>query len=350
MLALLASVNANADAVEIDGIYYKLFPKTQLAEVTKKPIGSYYSGKKIIPETITHDGVNYSVSSIGDEAFEDCIYLTTIIIPESVISIGEYAFYKCRNLTTVTIPNSVTSIGHMAFYNCSDLESVTIGNSVTSIGDYAFKNCTGLTSVHITDLTAWCNINFNFNDFSNPLYYAHHLYLNGEEIKDLVIPEGVTRIGHNAFGYCSGLTSVTIPESVTSIDDFAFQSCTGLTSVTIPNSVTRIGYFAFSDCSGLKEIKCLVEEPPVVNENSFNSVNVSNVTLYVPKESYQQYKEHTIWGKFDIAIMTGIELTQGSAEGKKDVYDTNGRRLQSAQRGINIIRYSDGSTKKVLMK
>ena len=131
---------------------------------------------------------------------------------------------------------------------------------------------------------------------------------------------------------------------------YKYEYCSGLTSVTIGNSVTSIGSYAFQGCSSLKEIKCLAEETPEVHANAFYSVDVSNVTLYVPKDSYQQYKEHPVWGKFDIAIMTGIELTQGSAEGKKDVYDTNGRRLQSAQRGINIIRYSDGSTKKVLMK
>ena len=146
----------------------------------------------------------------------------------------------------------LTSIGDYAFRGCSGLTSVTIPESVTSIGDNAFFNCDGLTSVHISDLTAWCKIAFT-NGSSNPLYYANHLYLNGEEITNLVIPEGVTSIGDYAFRGCSGLTSVTIPKSVTSIGGLAFQSCS-LTSIIIPESVTSIGFRAFSDCSCLTSV------------------------------------------------------------------------------------------------
>ena len=102
-------------------------------------------------------------------------------------------------------------------------------------------------------MVAWCNINFAYVS-SNPLYYAHHLYVNGEEVKDLVIPNGVTSIGQSAFSGCSGLTSVTIPNSVTSIDNHVFSGCSVLTSVTIPNSVTSIGESAFSNCSGLTSV------------------------------------------------------------------------------------------------
>ena len=155
----------------------------------------------------------------------------------------------CRKyVDIVTIPNSVTSIGDYAFSGCSSLTSVTIPNSVTSIGDEAFYGCSGLTSVHISDMAAWCNINFAYVS-SNPLYYAHHLYVNGEEVKDLVIPNGVTSIGQSAFSGCSGLTSAAIPNSVTSIGQSAFSDCSGLTSVAIPNSVTSIGQSAFSGCN-----------------------------------------------------------------------------------------------------
>ena len=110
----------------------------------------------------------------------------------------------------------MTSIGDEAFRGCSGLTSVTIGSGVESIGGRAFEYCSGLTSVHISDIAAWCKI--DFDDFnSNPLSYAHHLYLNGEEVKDLVIPNSVTSIGDYAFYRCSALTSVTIGNSVTSI-------------------------------------------------------------------------------------------------------------------------------------
>ena len=169
-------------------------------------------------------------------------------------SIGNSAFSGCSSLTSVTIGNSVTSIGESAFRYCSSLTSVTIGNSVTSIGSYAFNYCSGLKKVIVKDIAAWCGIKFG-ESYSNPLYYAHHLYSDeNTEITNLIIPNSVTSIGNYAFYYCSGLTSVTIGNSVTSIGESAFGRCTGLTSVTIPNSVTSIGSWAFSGCSSLTSV------------------------------------------------------------------------------------------------
>ncbi|MBO4719830.1 MAG: leucine-rich repeat domain-containing protein [Prevotella sp.] len=250
LVAMLLPMLASADAVEIDGIYYNLITKGKVAEVTYNPNG--YSGDIVIPESVPYNGVDYSVTSIGFDAFGGCSGLTSISIPGSVTSIGKEAFYKCSGLTSVTIPNSVTSIGERAFGKCSSLISVTIPGSVTSIGNSAFSYCYDLTSVHISDLDAWCKI--SFGDYSNPLLYAHHLFLNGEEIKDLVIPNSVTSISNWAFYECSGLTSVTIPNSVTSIGDAAFCDCIGLTSITIPNSVISIGVNSFSYCSGLTSV------------------------------------------------------------------------------------------------
>ena len=301
---------ASAYDCQVDGIYYNLIPKGNAAEVTSGD--NKYTSDVVIPEKFTYEGMEYSVTSIGDKAFWECSGLTSVtipnsvtsigssafwnctgltsvyitdlaawcriffsgnesnplnyahhlyingeeikdlVIPNSVTTIGNYAFQYCSSLTSVTIPNSVTTIGTQAFSHCSGLTSVTIGNSVTSIGGKAFAYCTGLTSVHITDLAAWCKI--TIGGLANPLLYAHHLYLNGEEIKDLVIPNSVTNIGNNAFNGCSGLTSVTIPNSVTTIGMNAFQYCTGLTSVTIPNSVTSIENSAFGGCSGLTSV------------------------------------------------------------------------------------------------
>lgn len=220
-----------------------------------QPDGLVYAGKVAYmykgtaPEG-TQVTIKQGTLAIAECAFEDC-RISSITIPGSVVSIGEWAFNRC-SLTSVSIPNSVTSIEASAFEQ-SGLTSVTFGSGVKSIGDRAFYNCNRLTAVHITDLAAWCNISFGKNG-SQPLFYAHHLYLNGEEIKDLVIPDGVTSIRYQTFDSCSGLTSVSIPNSVTSIGESAFWSCSGLTSITIPNSVTSIGSSAFSGCTGLTSI------------------------------------------------------------------------------------------------
>ena len=175
---------------------------------------------------LNNDGQTYCVSNYNGSA-------TEVIIP------------------SVYSEKAVTSIGSSAFYGCTGLKSVTIGNGVTSIGYDAFSGCTGLTGVYITDIEAWCGISFD-NYSANPLYYAGNLYLNGELVTDLVIPDSVTGIGDRAFYGCTGLESVTIPDSVTSIGNYAFYNCMGLTGITIGNSVESIGSSAFYGCSNLK--------------------------------------------------------------------------------------------------
>ncbi|MED9969999.1 MAG: leucine-rich repeat domain-containing protein, partial [Ruminococcus sp.] len=260
----------------------------------------YYDPTLPWGKNITNVVIENGVTSIGSYAFYKCTGLTSVTIPDSVTSIGSSAFYNtawynnqpdglvyagkvaykykgtmpdntsivlkdgtkgiadsafsgCTGLTSVTIPDSVTSIGNSAFSGCTGLTSVTIENSVTSIGNHAFEDCTGLKGVYLTDLAAWCNIKFA-DSTSNPLYYAHKLYLNNQLVTDLEIPDSVTSIGGSTFKNCTELKEITIPDSVTSIESSAFSGCTGLTSVTIPDSVTSIGEDAFYGCTALANI------------------------------------------------------------------------------------------------
>ena len=320
MLAL--PLLASAYDCQVDGIYYNLIPKGNVAEVTYQKVEngypySDYSGSVVIPEKFTYEGVEYSVTTIGERAFLDCTGLTSVTIPNSVTSIGEGAFGSCTGLTSVTIPNSVTSIGHGAFGSCTGLTSVTIPNSVTTIGDYAFDYCTGLTSVTIPSSIT------SIEDRAFSYCYS---------LTSITIPNSVTSIGGGAFYYCTGLTSVTIPSSVTSIEGRAFQDCTGLTSVTIPNSVTSIGGYAFEDCRGLtsmtigsgiryiheqafaacnnlEEVYCLAENVPGTSTNVFEKSYPEYMTLYVPASSLNAYKTTEPWSLFGT-----IKAISGSGE------------------------------------
>jgi len=161
---------------------------------------------------------------------------------------------------------------------------------VTSIGDYAFYRCDSLEKVNITDLKAWCNI--SFGDMSaNPLYYAGNLYLNGEFVTNLVIPEGVTEIKDYAFRNCCWLVSATIPDSVTSIGDYAFSHCYSLVSITIPDSVTSIGECAFSNCDSLASITIpdsvtSIGDTAFYSCNSLKSVSVGNGITTIPQNAF----------------------------------------------------------------
>jgi len=294
----------------------------------------YYAKNLYLNGTLVKDLViPNGVTKINDYAFSNCSSLTSATIPNSVTSIGTYSFYGCSSMTSITIPNGVTSIGNSAFYKCSGLTSVTIPSSITTIESNAFNGCSSLTAVNISDLAAWCNINFSAST-SNPLYYAKNLYLNGTLVEELVIPNGVSKINNCTFYNCSSLTSVAIPNSVTTIGSYAFSGCSGLTSVTIPNSVDSIGTNAFRECTGitsltisnsvttiesaafwgctgLTSITNLATTPQAVNTYVFGNlasntaVDYSVCTLYVPAESVEAYKAADVWKEFTNILPIG---------------------------------------------
>ena len=225
------------------------------------------------------------VTSISDEAFKNRGTIVSVIIPDSITHIGDYAFNGCTGLTVATIGTNVEYIGYQAFSGCiglttvnwnakacqsytnsslgvsgysnpqifyycgQNLKTINIGENVTYLPHYAFDGCESLTGVYITNLANWCEISLG-NKYSSPLYYAKHLYLNGEPITDLVIPNGITELNEFVFYGLSSLKSVTIPDSVTNIGKNAFWCCSGLSNITIPNNVTIIGENAFYGCSG----------------------------------------------------------------------------------------------------
>ena len=218
-------------------------------------------------------------------------------------------------MTNLVLPSGVTSIGHSAFYECSGLTSLTLPSGITSINYSTFSCCSGLTN--------------------------------------LVLPSSVTSIGNNAFSSCHGLTSITLPSSVTSIGDYAFSGCYGLTSITLPSGVTSIGKYAFSDCSSLASIYVYAEKMPKMGSYVFQYCDAKNCTVYIPKGTYDDYRSSE-FGYFENIVefdATGIDKVTTSTNAKElSRYSVNGQRLSAPAKGLNIVKYSDGSVKKVVVQ
>ncbi len=275
LFAAMLAGQAWAEDFTIGNLKYTVTDETNhyvsVGKAKTKPTGALN-----IPEKVTNpdNSAEYTVTSIGDDAFDNCGGLTSVTIPNSVTSIGGGAFRYCSGLTSVTIGNSVTSIDGAAFSCCSKLTSVTIPNSVTSIGRFAFAYCSGLTEINVesanTKYTSENGVLFNkdkttivccpagktgtYTIPNSVTSIGNEAFDDCSKLTSVTIPNSVTNIGEWGFAFCSGLTSVTIPNSVTSIGRLAFENCSGLTTVTIPNSVTGIGSSAFEDCSGLTSI------------------------------------------------------------------------------------------------
>ena len=239
----------------------------------------------------------YSIpSGIGiiiPNAFNGCANLTSIEVPNSVVSIYNNAFSGCNTLKTVIlnsnefiskdrsrsydynekvyvydsfknvfgnqvehyeIADSVRTIGKYTFADCAEMKSIKISKNVTSVGENAFSGCSGLTKVIVPDIAAWCNIQFKTYSsyYTNPIFCAHHIFSDEDsEIKELVIPDGVTSINNYAFCGCSGLTSVIIPNSITAIYGYAFSGCSGLEKIIIPDNVVYANSTSFDKSTKL---------------------------------------------------------------------------------------------------
>lgn len=257
LFCLLASIffaiHANGYSYEITNFKYKFDEDTKTATVLNAIFYDLdYEYSAIIPETVEYGDATYTVTAIGDRAF--CFtHINSIQIPSSVIVIGRSAFEGSYTLEKITIPESVTIIGDDAFRTCKVLKEISLGSKIDSIGRGAFFNCNALTRVLISDMDAWCKISFG-DSHSNPLQYAHHLYLNGEEVTNVIMPNVLDYVGDYIFQGASEITDIILPDNPKYIGDYAFAGCSKLKKIEIPSSVVSIGKGACSNCDALKEV------------------------------------------------------------------------------------------------
>ena len=318
------------------------------------------------------DGSKTSNDVLGPYAFSDCPCLTNLTLPSGVTEIGDFAFRNCKGLTSLTLPSGVTKIGRCAFWDCYGLTSLTLPSGVAEIKSGTFCDCSGLTSLSLpSGLTS----------------IGESAFSGCSGLTDLTLPSGVTEIGVEAFCGCSGLTSLTLSSDIR-IDGSAFKGCSGLktvsfcinddletyltkghsyiyldvdcaikyylggeeiTSIVIPSSVTTLGECAFQRCSTLQSV--YVSWPtPISAGSAFLGVGISKCTLYVPQGTEQNYWLADVWGDFGNIVEydpTGIDKVTTSTDAKElSRYSVNGQRLSAPAKGLNIVKYSDGSVRK----
>lgn len=237
-----------------------------------------------------------------------------IVLPAKLKSIGDDAFIFCRSLKSINIPESVQKIGLRAFLGCSSLKSMKLPIGITEIKSGLLSGCTNLTSIDI--------------------------------------PYTTEEIGHNAFSKCTSLKSIELPYSLNNMGISVFYGCTALTSVTIPKNIRYISDYTFWLCNSLKSIYALNPQGIGIKGKPFEEYTQSQCTLYVPEGSMYNYQCWEEWNAFNHIVEfspTGINGVHSAAERREvERYDTSGRRQTSPTKGLNIVRFNDGTTRKVM--
>lgn len=298
LLSTMVSWAAVGDDIKEGGLWYKVTNESPKEVKVYKYDGKKPTGALDIPAKVS----GYSVTNIGEKAFDNCSGLTNITIPNGVTSIGKGAFGNCYRMISVNIPASVEIIDVNAFYGCSDLEMVNFadGSLLESIGNKAFLYCEKLTSV--------------------------------------TIPDGVTSIGDYAFGACSNLTGIVIPASVTEIGKNAFESCESMTSVIIGSGVTSIGDAAFKNCSSVTNVYCYADLSKMVwNNANQNFKRNSTTVLHITEDMFEKLGANN---NFNFNVMSDL---YGEAPLKANSA-VPGEYWTTYYNGTNNVRVTEGTT------
>lgn len=346
---MAGSYSSHSTRLDPDGKLQHL----DLSDVTFVSGGSFtvYDGGGGAGENYWLEKVNIMPDSIEGPTFALLPNLQTIVLPSRTVKIGKEVFSMNRNLVSVALPSGLIKIDNGAFSACSNLSAIKLPISLKKIGDYAFSGCTNLTSIVLPpDLT----------EISDGMF-------SGAGLTSIDIPYGVTRIGYHAFSECK-VTSVRLPDSVIETNGFSFSFCENLTSIVLPSSLTGMGHRDFYGCTKLATIYAYMNVPPryyntrypdfyypfEFGSNSIMNGVRDNAVLYIPKGSSSAYSKAIDWREFKNIVEfdpTSIESINTAKDIKEtSSYTLDGQRLDHPRRGLNIVKYSDGTVRKILVK
>ncbi|MDE7142092.1 MAG: leucine-rich repeat domain-containing protein [Muribaculaceae bacterium] len=308
-----------------DGVYYLIDEmNSKKCKVTLDGYGSY-SGKVVIPEYVTNDGITYTVAEIGKDAFRGSSELTEVIIPESVYNLGINAFQGCSSLESITLPDAIGSLPDELFRNCASLKSFVCPPNLGVIRQSVFRGGSSLETVE----------------------FAPEVYI----------------IGAYSFADCVSIKKFAAPEKMSMLGDFCFMNCTSLEEIVgVPGWDYWYAKGSFAGCDNIRYITVPVADPPrCPNENMFSQTAYDNATLIVPQESVEAYRTSVhgdnqapdVWQRFRniIGAESGIQAvsTEAIPETPATYYDLQGLRVDRPEKGRLYIRAQGGNVTKVIL-
>lgn len=343
--------------VLIDDLYYDI----NHAEHTAVVSGYYSNGGSAqsdnieVPEKIKYYGNDYSVVSIGQNAFNKC-NATFVSLPATVTTIGECAFSESL-IKDVDLPQGLTEIGNRAFY-MSKLESFIIGSNLSKLGNGVFAGCGNLSAIYVDENNSYFSLYGDclYNRSQTELYSVPMSALSiefsdkiekikgeacmfNQNLVEVLFPVTLVSIGEGAFGNCDNLSKLTFSSSLQEVGDFAFKNCNNIKEVIFGNKIKIIGCEAF-DSQKLQKVRVGALIPPSADGSSFKNYNA---TLIVPNGRVAVYRKDSTWGKFKDILdesQAGIEnivaddLEEGTLNGPS--YNVLGIPVDESYRGISI--------------
>ena len=298
--AIATSLSAAAYDFESAGIYYNITGNNTVEVTYSDRDNNTYSGSVSVPETVTNNGTEYSVTKIGEYAFQGSA-VTSVYMPESITSIGTSAFSGCQNLESVALPESLTTLGYSAFKACKLLKTIKIPSGVRAIPSSCFDGCSSLESVTIPEgvttigdyAFGYCNLNaLTLPESLEKI--GGYAFTGNKSLKSVNIPAKVKTIETEAFNSC-GLTNLVIPEGVQTIGYNTFGR-NSLQNLTLPSTVTSIGGSAFGNNNNLQSIICNAVTPPTLDGDAF-SIGITP-SIKVPMASIAAYRKAYGWKDF----------------------------------------------------